>query len=121
MSQLNREKNGERGAATVEFALVSSLLFLIMFGILQYGLYFNDALSARQGVREGARQGVVRNFTPLTGCATQPTDMDKLRCNTKQQIDALTGAVTAILRAMVANVSSGQPSASPMMSPSVTP
>jgi type 1 fimbria pilin len=39
----------------------------------------------------------------------------------RQQIDALTGAVTAILRAMVANVSSGQPSASPMMSPSVTP
>ncbi len=36
----------------------------------------------------------------------------------RQQIDALTGAVTAILRAMVANVNSGQPSASP---PSVTP
>jgi hypothetical protein len=75
----------------VEFALVSSLLFLIMFGVLQYGLYFNDALSARQGVREGARQGVVRNFTPLPGCASEPTDMDKLRCNTRKQIDALTG------------------------------
>ena len=36
----------------------------------------------------------------------------------RQQIDALTGAVTAILRAMVANVNSRQPSASP---PSVTP
>jgi type 1 fimbria pilin len=39
----------------------------------------------------------------------------------RQQIDALTGAVTAILKAMIANVSSGQPSASPMMSPSVKP
>jgi len=39
----------------------------------------------------------------------------------RQQIDALTGAVTAILKAMIANVSSGQPSASPMKSPSMTP
>ena len=81
----------ESGAATVEFALVSTLLFTIMFGIIQYGLYFNDALSTRQGVREGVRQGVVRNFTAMPGCGSEPTDMDKLRCNTKVQIDALTG------------------------------
>jgi hypothetical protein len=39
----------------------------------------------------------------------------------RQQIDALTGAVTAILKAMVANMSSGQPTASPAVSPSATP
>ncbi len=39
----------------------------------------------------------------------------------RQQIDALTGAVTAILKAMIANVGNGQPSSSPMMSPSMTP
>lgn len=39
----------------------------------------------------------------------------------RQQIDALTGAVTAILKAMVANVSTGQPASSPMMAPSTTP
>src|SRR5689334_20115931 len=81
----------EDGAAVVEFALVSTLLFLIMFGVLQYGLYFNDALSTRQGVREGARQGVVRNFTAQPGCTSETTDMDRLRCNTRKQIDALTG------------------------------
>lgn len=78
----------ERGAAAVEFALVSSLLFIVLFGVIQYGLYFNDSLSARQGVREGARQGVVRNFPACTGATT---DMEKLKCNTKNQIDALTG------------------------------
>ena len=40
----------ESGAAAVEFALVSTLLFTVMFGIMQYGLFFNDALSTRQGV-----------------------------------------------------------------------
>ena len=78
----------ESGAAAVEFALVSTLLFTILFGIIQYGLYFNDALSTRQGVREGARQGVVRNFV---ACGSESTDMGKLKCDTRRQIDALTG------------------------------
>lgn len=79
----------DRGAAVVEFALVMPILFLIVFGIIQYGLYFNDSLNARQGVREGARQGVVRNFP---ACGGQATDMDKLRCNTRLEISAVTGA-----------------------------
>ncbi len=83
-----RGPRAESGAAVVEFALVSVLLFTIMFGILQYGLYFNDALSTRQGVREGVRQGVVRNFV---ACGGESTDMGKLKCETKRQIDAVTG------------------------------
>lgn len=86
-----RDVTDERGAAAVEFALVSSILFVIMFGVIQYGLYFNDSLSTRQGVREGARMGVVRNFTGDPACASQPDDMAKLRCATKGQIGAPTG------------------------------
>ncbi|WP_426244020.1 TadE family protein [Nocardioides sp. LHG3406-4] len=71
----------------MEFALVMPILFLLVFGILQYGLYFNDSLSTRQGVREGARIGVVQ--TPITGCGTG--QMAQLACETKKQIDALTG------------------------------
>jgi hypothetical protein len=76
------------GAAAVEFALVSGILFLVVFGIIQYGLFFNDSLNTRQGVREAARQGVVRNF-PSCGSAT--TDLDRLKCNTKAEIGAITG------------------------------
>lgn len=82
-----RERS-ESGAAAVEFALVSTLLFTVMFGVIQYGLFFNDALSTSQGVREAARQGVVRNFA---ACGTATNDMDKLRCTTKQLISAPTG------------------------------
>ena len=77
------------GAAAVEFALVSSLLFLLVFAILDYGLWFNDSLNLRQGVREGARVGVVQNFT-ATSC-TQTDPMQKLACKTKAQIGAVTG------------------------------
>jgi hypothetical protein len=72
----------------VEFALVSVLLFPLLLGIIQYGLFFNDSINARQGIREAVRQGVVRSF-PACGGAT--TDMDKLKCNAKQQVGALAG------------------------------
>lgn len=77
----------ESGAAAVEFALVSGVLFLVLFGIIQYGLYFNDSLNARQGVREAVRQGVVKNFSAGTGA----TDMAKLKDITSNQVGALTG------------------------------
>ena len=78
----------ERGAAAVEFALVSLLLMPLMLGIVAYGLWFNDSLNVRQGVREGARAGVVQNFSS-TGCTGN--DMALLACKTKRQIGAVTG------------------------------
>jgi hypothetical protein len=64
------------------------VLFPLLFGILDYGLWFNDTLNVRQGVREGARAGVVKNFD-ATGCTG--TDMQKLACKTKDEIGAVTG------------------------------
>ncbi|TNM41115.1 pilus assembly protein [Nocardioides albidus] len=59
---------GDRGAAAVEFALVSVVLIPLLFGILQYGLYFNASLNADQGVREAARMAVVHRAAG--GCTT---------------------------------------------------
>ena len=84
---MHRARRTESGASAVEFALVSTVLFLVLFGILQYGLFFNDSLNARQGVREAVRQGVVKNFAGGTGA----TDMAKLQDFTSKQIDAVTG------------------------------
>ncbi len=90
-----RSARRENGAAVVEFALVSSLLFTVVIGILQYGLYFNDALGTRNGVREAARQAIVQNFSGdnAAGAACTGDDMAKLTCLTKGQIDPLTGPV----------------------------
>jgi len=49
----------EDGAALVEFALVISLLFLIIFGIIEFGRIFNAQITVTQAAREGARLGVV--------------------------------------------------------------
>lgn len=99
-------RRSSRGAAAVEFALVMPILFLVMFGILQYGLFFNDSLSTRQGVREGARIGVIANFAAETGCSTGG-DLDKVACKASKRIDALTG--TAYVKVKAAAWTKGLP------------
>lgn len=78
----------DQGAAAVEFALVSVVFFTLLFGMIQYGLFFNDSLGVREGVREAARQGVVKTFA---NCGTAVTDLDKLRCTTKDRIGSVFG------------------------------
>src|SRR5690349_25000314 len=95
-------RRGQRGAAAVEFALVSVILFPILLGIIDYGLWFNDSLNARQGVREAARQGVVptisgttASYTAPSGCSSASTELRKLACITTAQVAATSGDVWA--------------------------
>ena len=83
-----RTRGLQRGASAVELALVSLILFPLLIGIIEYGLWFNDSLNLRQGVREAARAGVVKNFD-RTGCTGN--DMARLACKAKAEIGALTG------------------------------
>jgi hypothetical protein len=66
----------------VEFALVFPIFALLVFGIIDFGLTLNNYNSVRQGVREGAREGVVANF----GTACSGTSEQKLICLVEQQI-----------------------------------
>ena len=50
---------GERGAAAVEFALVAPLLFLLVFGIIDFGFGFHAWDASHNAAREGARVGAV--------------------------------------------------------------
>ena len=52
----------DRGAAAVEFALVTVFLIPLIFGILDYGMWFADALAARDGARAAARAGALGTF-----------------------------------------------------------
>ncbi len=99
----------ERGAAALEFGLVAPLLLMVLFGIISYGLWFDDSLNLRQGVREAARQAVVGNFGSTTSCGAtytstpsgtpDPTDMEQLVCQAKQQVSAITGSTKVMVTA----------------------
>jgi Flp pilus assembly protein TadG len=84
----------DRGAAAVEFALVVPVLLMILFGIIDFGLLFNNSLSVKQGVREGARQGVVANYgsaCSMTWSTLPSANMQKLGCTVVDRTSAVTG------------------------------
>lgn len=84
----------DRGAAAVEFALVLPILLLVVFGIINYGLFFNDSINARQGVREAARRVTVGNLT-YPGCPAATASAGganaTVKCITKSLVGALSG------------------------------
>jgi hypothetical protein len=54
-----RAHKEERGQATLEFALVAVLLFLVLFGIIDFSRLFFAYATMANAVREGARYGIV--------------------------------------------------------------
>ena len=68
----------------LEFALVVPVFLTIVMGALDFGMTFNDYNSVRQGVREGARQVVVGDWS-VDGC-TSGSSSARAACVTKQRI-----------------------------------
>lgn len=53
----------ERGAAVVELAIVSPLLFAMLFGIIEFGWLFTVQHTMVNASREGARIGILQGAT----------------------------------------------------------
>ena len=56
---MNRLRKNESGQTLVEFALIASLLFLILFGIIEFGRIFHAYLVVTSAAREGARKAAI--------------------------------------------------------------
>lgn len=73
---------GEDGAAAVEFAIVASLFFLLVFGIIDFGFAFhswnNTANAAREGARKGAVDSSTADIEARTRAAASTLDQSKL-------------------------------------------
>ena len=106
-ARLQARRSGEHGAAAVEFALISGVLFLVLFGIIQYGLYFNDSLNARQGVREGARHAIVESFNYGSGCTGNKAQL--LLCSVKSGVGAMGGTNNTYVKIVAPNWTKGSP------------
>jgi Flp pilus assembly protein TadG len=54
-----KPRHEERGAAAVEFAIISIVFLTLIFAMIQYSLYFWSTQSSANAAREGARRGAV--------------------------------------------------------------
>jgi Flp pilus assembly protein TadG len=70
----------QHGQTMTEFALVMPILLLLLLGIIQFGIVFNNYLTLTDAVRAGARKGAVSrrttNPTQLTTSAVQNAATD---------------------------------------------
>ena len=62
-NKLPRTCDRRAGTATVELALVAPLLLLLLMGIIEFGLLFEDFMLLKNAAREGARTGATGNST----------------------------------------------------------
>lgn len=63
MIRRSKTRERQRGAVLVEFALVSALLCLLLFGIIEMGLLFQDQAEVSQAAREAARSAAIGDST----------------------------------------------------------
>jgi Flp pilus assembly protein TadG len=57
-------KKREQGQTMAEFTLVLPVLAILLFGVVQFGIVFNNYLQVTDAVRAGARQAAVARFLP---------------------------------------------------------
>jgi Flp pilus assembly protein TadG len=81
--------HGERGAAAVEFAIVATLFFCLVFAIIDFGFAFHSWNNTANAAREGARRGAVTsdpvdiaNRTKAAASTLDPTKLTVIvECN----------------------------------------
>ena len=56
---ITRRRNRQEGQALVEFAILLPILLLLLLGILQFGVVFNNYIQVTSAAREGARKAAV--------------------------------------------------------------
>ncbi len=61
---LKNYKN-QKGAAAVEFAIILPLLIMLVFGIIQFGIAYNNWISLTHAARHGARIAAVGDYESI--------------------------------------------------------
>jgi Flp pilus assembly protein TadG len=87
-ARFTRAHRDDTGAAAVEFAIVTPLLLLLVFGLIQYGFYFWAMQGGSAAAREAARRAAV-------GAPTSCTDF---RSEVSANIDGIEAGGVSITR-----------------------
>jgi Flp pilus assembly protein TadG len=95
----------DRGQTMTEFALILPLLVLLLFGVIQLGIAFNNYIVLTDAVRSGARKGTVARHLSnpeaaveaqvrAAGTELEPDDLDITVTSSWQQGADITVSAT---------------------------
>lgn len=86
-----RGKSNERGASLVEFAVVAPLLFLLLFGVIEFARVVSAYTTVWTGAREGARYATTSGPSDIT--ANTPRFRDCAGIEDAVQAKAITTSI----------------------------
>jgi Flp pilus assembly protein TadG len=69
-------RNSHSGQTIVEFALIMVLVFIVIFGIIEFGIVIYDQVAITNGIREGARVGSLFRADGTTGAYSPWTEAE---------------------------------------------
>lgn len=61
MDRIRRRIASSRGQTLIEFALIAPIMFIFLFGIIDFGMMLNKRIVIEHAVREGARYAAVHS------------------------------------------------------------
>ena len=95
MTKRNPSPKSQEGAAAVEFAIIGTLLFIVLFGIIEFGRIFNELEVLNSAAREGARVAAVRGTSDevatAVATASGPYELDEVPTADKLCDDTTSG------------------------------
>jgi Flp pilus assembly protein TadG len=96
MSTSRRHLTNETGQTMTEFAIVLPILVVLLFGVIQFGIMFNNYLTLTDAVRAGARVAAVsRNDANPVGATTTAVRTSAADLNQTNLNVSVTSAWTA--------------------------
>ena len=104
-------RRGELGQALVEFSFVVILLFILVFGIVDFGMGLHSWMTVTNATREGARVAAVHAASSGSlDCSPLPTagTIERQICNTGSNLNPNNMTIT-VTNADPSGVNSGQP------------
>ena len=97
-------RRDERGTALVEFALIAPLLFLLLFGIIDFGRALNYYNQVTQLAGQGARAAVVNRMPDGTAITSGSALQNQLATQYVAQPELKSGIVVCIVGPVPTNV-----------------
>jgi Flp pilus assembly protein TadG len=100
MKKMIKRLRCQKGVAAVEFAIILSVLMMIVLGIIEFGLLLYDKQVITNASREGARAGVVVVVPRVSDAGIQAVVNNYIATNLISFGSTPTSPVTTIVRVL---------------------